>query len=209
MHKPTIADYLRALRELGELALLLKKWVTSLLISRNAGMSFNFARDSNALLAVLDIYHSHMAQLLSLNPNEVRVNLMLLVGTGQGYGLRICLTKSKGSYSEQERRLIWDKGKGCCGRVWEEKTPLFADNQKWLKAEALPKKHAEATKNVHWVASLPIWDQRKQKFWGVLNVDTLVPLSNFPTEDWLEIATLYMRLLTHLCSSLRLFSLKE
>jgi hypothetical protein len=203
-----IADLFRVIRE-GVSLLRDFRLSTQLLASKGAEKSFNLARDNDTLLAVLDIYHSHMTQLLSLSADKVRVNLMLLVKTEHGYGLRICLTNSKGSYSEQERRLIWDKGKGCCGRVWEEKTPLFADNQKWLKAEALPKEHAEATRNVHWVASLPIWDQRKQKFWGVLNADTLVPLSSFPSENWLEIAALYMRLLTHLCSSLRLFSMRD
>lgn len=141
-----------------------------LLASKKAEKSFNFARDNNILLAVLDIYHSHMTQLLHLNPNEVRVNLMLLVGTGQGYGLRICLTNSKGSYSEQERRLIWDKGQGCCGRAWKEKKPIVADNRKWLEAKDLPEEHTKATANVCWVASLPIWDlfgMKRNGFSGV------------------------------------------
>lgn len=203
-----IADLFRVIRE-GVSLLRDFRLSTQLLASKGAEKSFNLARDNDTLLAVLDIYHSHMTQLLSLNADKVRVNLMLPVKTEHGYGLRICLTNSKGSYSEQERRLIWDKGQGCCGRAWKEKKPIVADNRKWLEAKALPEEHIKATANVCWVASLPIWDNQERRFWGVLNVDTITPSDSFPTEEWEDIAVLYMCLLTYLCSSLRLFSLKE
>lgn len=117
----------------------------------------------------------------AITPDLFRVNIMLPVKRRFPLGrTRMKIFFYTDQYTEEERNTNWYKGKkgsGTCGEAWNLTQPVIFDSENADYRQPKDRLNEKQTAiarvlQIRSVLSLPIWDIRKNRIIGVLNLDS-------------------------------------